>query len=178
MQHIKLIIIGTMLALLLVRCGSDNSVDPTMLSGEYRGITYTNDEGDIIGPVDESDWRLYWDDPLFNTKSETYKTGLGVLPYHFSIKPAYPNPSNGIFTLEISLPIACYWIVVVTDTDENVLFNRSDFNMAGYVDCEIIPGEQDWNLSNYGVFRVHYWIDSSYSGYGDIWYTKELPNFE
>jgi hypothetical protein len=172
MRYITIILFLASL-MIIAGCTGDSVTDPTLVNKGFRGITYTNEEGEIIGPADLDDWHLSSDDNTFlapkaGDNYQVLSAGNG-LPADFSIDPAYPNPNNGVFYLQFCIPtyVCCFSAVIIND-NYRILARISCGPSLGISRMlwtpEIAPGQK----LPPGIYRVIYSIGLR-SGYGDIW---------
>lgn len=63
----------------------------------FKGITETNENGELIGEKDSGDWLEQWN---YQVKD----SGGSYIPFIYSVKPAYPNPTKRFATLRYSVP--------------------------------------------------------------------------
>ncbi len=80
------------LILIFSGCKKENPVE---VDNSFYGITETNVNGDLIGNIDSDDWL-----PQFNYSPNDTTPAIVV----FSVKPAYPNPTERFTTVSFSLP--------------------------------------------------------------------------
>ncbi len=107
----KYIIIALLLVISLVSCNKTEY--------KFEDITETNDKGELIGNIDDTDWRGFenWSDhehELFSDSKTSMLKGGGTDPdettgYDFEVQPAYPNSTSGVFTFNYT-----------NNTDENI----------------------------------------------------------
>ncbi len=157
-------------AVLLLSCSSGNQFDPTLFNDGFKGITYTNINGYINGPVDPNDWNLY-DGAIGSIISNNDGASFKILPLTSRVGP-FPNPTNTIFTVQFSNPVATVAKFDIID-DRYTLLRRIIINAEAGVNCLV------WDLRDNrgeklapGIYRILYEFDSQdglFSGYGDIW---------
>ncbi len=116
-----------LLALVFFACKKDK--DPEIEKPEeskkiyFTGITRTNSSGIIIS-TDSTDWKFNdtWveqEEKLFSTTNETVCT----TPHTHNIF-AYPNPSDGIFSLYVKKDSATHVQIRLVDQDFKVILSR------------------------------------------------------
>lgn len=144
----------------LVSCSGNGIADPTFLFDGYTGITYTNNLGEYNGPIDPDDWQA-------SSGSREYQnSGPEILPTEFIVRPAFPNPSDDLFTLLFVFPTATPYSIAVLDFSGRVIESFSGESPAVGIHVQI-------NLSSEkeDVYRVFYAF-GNLSGYGDLWLVK------
>ena len=106
--------------------------------------------------------------PKTSIESSPNKNPYGVLPDHFAIYPAYPNPSDGLVIFNFATPVAMDWELYIMDDNYRVLRSFGGFTEAG-VTVIIWDCTDEYGRKVAGdVYRVVYkWLDMW--GYGDIW---------
>lgn len=178
----KICILCLAALLCLAACGTDNKpVDPTMMKGVYRGITYTDESGMILGPIDGDDWQLALTVQPPSAEVVSPKPS-GVVPGLYRVYAAYPNPFNGVVTaLTIDLVARSIIIVKIVDSEGMNVYQEAGVYDAGT--WEFTWFDHNWAGLAYpdGVYRVFYYVKSDddwgfddgigYTGYGDIWLT-------
>lgn len=189
MRNILFLLVAT--ALIAASCSTDNKpVDPTMmLNSRYTGITFTDETGTIIGPVDLDDWNLYPGDIAMWALAKPVSSDdeKKILPDGYGVGAAYPNPFNGsISLLRIMTPAATPIEIRIVNQDGQVVFSDDLYLEAGAHEYTWSPGiawqnPEGGSRVEYpdGIYRVYYSIDipggGPYSGYGDIWLTHTEP---
>jgi hypothetical protein len=168
-------IIFAIIAILLLAC-NEGVIDMTYYNDVYRGITYTDYEGNINGPVDNSDWLLV-DGPISSQFTNPLGSVGKTIPAGLTVKPAYPNPTSDIVTLEFHLPTGYDYYVIIIDENQTVMARYQGFEPAGTM--SIVWNLKDLNSRDLpsGMYRVLYQLSPAidyglipqYSGYGDIW---------
>ena len=142
----KTTIVVLIICLFFVILSCEKSVDPTMLSNKYRGITYTDSEGNIVGPVDESDWQLY-------INNEKIHIGF---PDALKIWPVYPNPTDGGFSLKMYIPASAAWSISIMDEQDYVVASYSGTHMATIFTFTWNFKDNLGNQLPYGMYRIFY----------------------
>jgi hypothetical protein len=156
------------LALAIWGCSGTGVMDLTLVNDGFRGITYTNVEGTIVGPIDTNDWTLSFGD-TWNLMPRAHHafdidSVAAVIPTAFKVGPAYPNPTDGAFSMEIAFPAAGAYSIMVIDDNYRILGQLSGEAEAGvetinWVINEDVPSD---------IYRVLYNVNGL-SGYGDVW---------
>ena len=141
----------------LVSCSGKGVADPTYLFDGYTGITYTNEIGENVGPIDSNDWRVSDD------TREYQDSGTPILPSEFAVRPAFPNPFNPQFNLLLEFPIASSYSITVLDFE-----GRTIRSISGEADAGAFSILIDLRYERAGVYRVLYAF-SGLNGYGDVW---------
>jgi hypothetical protein len=174
MKYIAIIAVITII--ILLAC-SKGVVDPTYFNEVFRGITYTDRGGIIIGPVDSSDWQIS-DAPLNSLYRISSKSiGKFIPPTGCGAMPAFPNPTEGLVTVYLYTPVPCNWEVDIINESYNVVAHFAYYTEAGTVSIYWDLKDLDGHSVLPGMYRViyqfYYGTDfdeiHSYSGYGDIW---------
>jgi len=145
------------------------------------GITETNPNAELIGNVDQTDWRIddKWtekEENLFQeVKSLTAQSYIkGVVPIvadTFKFSPAYPNPFKTTLTLTI--------VNNLTSGNLKIVFVNSDFKIlkSGNLDLKVGTNIFSVDLADNSIFepnnlyRIYYKIymnNSEVRGHGDI----------
>lgn len=156
------------LTLCLLGCSSDSGpFDPTLFKSPYSGITYTDENGDLIGPVDSGDWQLAWGASPGGTPIRK------LVPTSMRAFPAYPNPFSNSTVLSFTIAYATeirLWIKGEAHQLVRSYLVQNEAGMHEFVwDGKNDQGEQVPD----GIYRVYYEIgtDDPLSGFGDIWLT-------
>jgi hypothetical protein len=151
----------------------DKFVDVSYLKDGFSGITYTDEDGDIIGPVDETDWNFY-DGPI-NLQYSLKNSGVDRLPpTRLDIRPAYPNPSAGPFKLLILYNRDVTSGYVQVYNNDMMLIYECEIKSFLYSTKVLIPNKDLFgNTLPEGVYRVYYSVTlpghlRTFSGHGDI----------
>ncbi len=156
------------LTLAIWGCSGKGVMDPTLVNKGFQGITYTNEEGIIIGPIDKNDWTISAGNPwnLMRPAHHAFEgsSDAAVVPEGFEISPAYPNPNDGAFLIEIAFPVAASYSIIVIDDNYRILGQLSGEAEAGVETIYWVVGED----VPPDIYRVLYTIDGL-SGYGDVW---------
>jgi hypothetical protein len=160
--------------ILLIISSCEKGADPTIFSEPFSGITYTNAEGEIIGPVDEEDWNYGCCNWYSRWCPNTYPIdGVHLLPECYFVMPAYPNPSNNVSSIVIGMPVTSDWSVSVIHESRRIAFDTSGHDEAGYLGITIPLKEKEFQ---YGIYRVNINI-GRFKASGDIWYTNNTDVF-
>ncbi len=147
----------------LISCSDEKGItDPTLFNHKYRGITFTDEYGNIL-QEDKNDWRLsHYLDPYNFIPTVVQDNNL--LPQVFSISPLYPNPYYGFSVLRFSLPKTTEVEILLYDENDNfTIIIENQIQTAG---THMVFFN---NISKRGVYRCQYRF-GEYIGYGDIWY--------
>ncbi|MCH9031249.1 MAG: hypothetical protein IIB00_03185 [candidate division Zixibacteria bacterium] len=160
--------------IVLISCSGNGIADPTFLFDGYTGITYTNEIGEIVGPIDPSDWQVSLSSQIGLLSSDSRENQISlskVIPTKFAINPAYPNPSVSQFKLTIEFPIASSYSITVLDFE-----GRTIRSISGEADAGAFNILIDLRSEKAGVYRVFYAF-SGLSGYGDVWLVNSGSGF-
>ncbi len=180
-----------LIGLLPLACTNENTFDPTAIKSDgFRGITYTNEVGDIVGPVDKTDWRFHPGYSQYEylpqlTNIEISPTacdsipidGRSVLPYRYAIRPASPNPFEYCTAVIIELPTATNYSVVIINENQQIVYDQKGYQEAGYFRFVWTGIDRFGNEATDGIYRVIFVIevqnnigdDINIGGFGDIW---------
>lgn len=109
------------ISLILTQCG-DDSTGPDDDGGNigntaqrFKGITLTNDEGEVLGG-DSTDWCY-----SSGKGALAFSRPLDVLPDSYALYPAYINPSKGPVRIDYDLPVASDVHLYIIDSTEAVI---------------------------------------------------------
>jgi hypothetical protein len=148
---------------------------------EISGFTFCDENGDYIGEIDTTDWRLddKWSEQIENLfKESSFKSGQdeynqfkGIVLGEKDVYPAYPNPFKDIFIFSVVKQDTSGRIeIIIVDDDLNIKqslgfdFEADKINVA-------------FNTSAIGykskhAYRIYYKLTYSNSvcnrGHGDI----------
>jgi hypothetical protein len=166
-----------MTIIVLLAC-SKGVVDLTYNNEVFRGITYTDSLGNIVGPVDSSDWQIS-DMPI----NYAYRVSSGIAgegwPYPIKCYngPAYPNPTAHSVDIHFYLPIANHFRAVIINENQQVVARfKKDWLLWGFSIYWHLNDLNDRRVPP-GMYRMIYQLSNAencdsgytYSGYGDIW---------
>ncbi len=147
--------LSLMLLVFLVLSCVDSPVDPTLLRQGISGITYTDESGSLIGPIDYQDWTT----PFIEMSPAFPNPTKDTIHFRFrsDFRPPRPEPSR---TFRVGL-------FLVDDngrTLEGLIFQIR-------YDGETIV---DLSLSDYpdGLYRIRYVASDLSYKHGDIWKTS------
>lgn len=151
MKNLNAIIFVVIIIFISNSCNNQLS-DPTYLGKGFKGITFTDETGEIVGNKDESDW------------GKKRLTG-SLHTYYFD--PAYPNPINSSesFNLILRIPKSTTINIYMINKEEQIVKNIivSKALAAGIhkvtVDTDNLPPS---------IYRVIFETES-FSIKGDIW---------
>lgn len=166
MRH-GILLLGALLATVIGCAGDDDHDGLTVLMLEqcvFKGITFTDYEGNIIGPVDPTDWQIY---------AASFDPGLSsvpkVLPDGFGVEPAYPNPSDA-FSLRLVLPERSTIEITIQDNDFRTVRHIEFIHDAGMVLYYLVGHDDLGRKLPCGIYRVRYrFKEHGLAGYGDVW---------
>ena len=169
----KIILFFVVVILFSVSC-KDDKVAPVTLP-KFEGVTYIDNNGNIVGSVDTTDWRI--DDKftelernLFDTlkfdrtlslKSNLKKT-FGVVPVSDSIIHFYPNPVSERGNFKFNSAFIVNIVIVDNNFTQKIKLRFQSHQVL--IDLKSL---------NAGINRMYYiFQDSSYKiigmGHGDI----------
>ncbi|SYZ72329.1 conserved hypothetical protein [Candidatus Zixiibacteriota bacterium] len=131
----------------------------------FTGITYTDINGNINGTVDTDDWHIQSGTPPY--KSREIYGPLGGLPDSFEVKPAYPNPTDGIITLTFAFPVALEYDIRIIDKYRHVLARYDSTADAGFLTINWAPVDSAGHPLPADIYRVVYQFYGLW-GKGDI----------
>ncbi len=163
---------------LIFGCTNDSTYDLTQTNDVFRGITYTNEEGDIISRPDSSDWNLFGGPSPYFASFETfpsYKTNKvhPMSPIGFHVGPAYGNPAQDSVIIPINVPVSYKYVIKLIDENFHIIktFSGSGVNEI-FWDLHDLYGNRVID----GIYRAAYQIEfENYNGltyihgHGDIW---------
>jgi hypothetical protein len=157
-------------------CSQNGVFNPTLSKNGFRGITFTDENGEINGLVDPDDWRLYRGKlPYFPTpkslcseKSTKSNDDIVIYPGNFEVKPAYPNPTNNAVTIEVNLGSPSDWSYVIINEQFVIIDSLSGHTDAGGLNISYNFRDDKTDNIPDGFYRVIYRL-GRYSGHGDIW---------
>lgn len=160
----KLSILLPVLLFMIISCQKEKNKDTTD-EIVFEGITMTDECGNFMSQ-DTTDWKFTdnWTDKenaLFIEKRDNI---CNINDFKYSII-AYPNPYDGIFSMEILKPENSRLAIRMVDQDFNVLISND--SITSHV---IALTFRDLNLSN-EIVRIYYKIlseDCELRGHGDI----------
>ncbi|PKK84384.1 MAG: hypothetical protein CVT49_03410 [candidate division Zixibacteria bacterium HGW-Zixibacteria-1] len=171
-----LLLFGIFSILIIAGCSDKEGVifDPTYVNDGFKGITYTAPDGAILGPVDSDDWRMFSGSPTFVIFKENINgqatNSEKVIPDSFAAQPAFPNPTNSEIVLQLSIPLAGKWQIIIIDDDYRSIKTFEGTSDAGIVEVVWDGTDQSGRKVIGDVYRVVYEFGSCW-GYGDIWLT-------
>ena len=147
------------ISILIIFLGCSNDSNNSGPSLDFRGITHTNESGQINGTIDTDDWRII-------SGTSPYKLA-GELPDSFKVNPAYPNPSDNEFNIEFAFPSAVTYEIKIINRFNRTVESLSGEAPAGVMNLVWVAVESgDQPLPN-GIYRVVYQFGGVW-GYGDI----------
>jgi hypothetical protein len=157
------IIFLTLALSLSLGCKKDNNPDLIDISG----ITETDIDGNIIGDVDQTDWKLNdtWPqiiENLFNQDNPAHLLPTEQSPLQVTVS-CYPNPArHGIMYL--NFPSNMYSDVRIVDSNLNIYYEHDyqDFSSLA------LNGSLFKNKQLYRVYYKLYYEDKVYRGHGDF----------
>lgn len=151
----------------LAGCSHDGPFDPTLLNDGFTGITYTNEFGEIIGPVDPDDWQLYAGPPDYPI---AFKGNViaAILPEGFETAAAYPNPSNSQISFTFAFSEAVEWSLKIINDNYVAVRTISGYSEAGIAVITWDLCDENGNKLPDDIYRAVYDFGSC-SGYGDVW---------
>jgi hypothetical protein len=154
---------------LLIGCSSGDKFDPTLFNEGFTGITYTNELGEIIGPVDENDWNLYVGGPHYFYYNAVDKAA-DIIPDSFGSGYAYPNPTDGQTTFRFAVPVYTKFGMVIINEKRQVLKSINEEFEAGEHELTWDMRDDRGNKLLPGIYRVIYEFrgGAHLSGYGDV----------
>lgn len=131
-----------LIVLLLTGCKENTPVESRNEKIEYKGITRTSESGQLIGNVDFDDWLMLGD-------GESYET-------HYSVYPAYPNPTAGSISLDVNLPRRDSLVIWIDDAPKGeIKFVTKRFLDKGLYRFDIILKDTVTNLTRpEGLIRI------------------------
>lgn len=137
----------------------------------FKGITETNEKGELIGAVDNEDWLEQWNYPDKDSNGN-------MIPVTYSVKPAYSNPTARFTTLRYAVPFNDSVHIVLDDRIMNkstVLLSKKI--RAGYYELKIdLKYGNPELVREDGLVRLYYQIPTQKKFplvYGDI---KVIPD--
>jgi hypothetical protein len=148
---------------------SNEFFDPSVWSGPYQGITFTDLSGYTLR-IDPDDWCVEVATPTIDTSGLMPIQPMNVGPYAFL--PAYPNPvdsKDGIILIVFYTAQSSRVKIFIDDSNFQTVKIIADriFNKGLY--------HIQWDLKNYfdykvpgGIYRCYMFADD-FSCYGDIW---------
>ncbi len=165
--------------LLLFACGCNKGpFDPTMYKDGFRGITYTNEYNEIIGPVDHDDWKFYGCYyPIAGGQMDPKQSDSVLSTKYFKILPARPNPTDSFIMLSFYAPIP-YAKCTFRIFNENLEEIGNITEWTNYKGIETFRWDlrktgiyykgKDKLIKRRGMYRIVYSLEGRI-GYGDIW---------
>ena len=144
----------------------------------FTHITETDANGNLNGAVDSTDWT---NDTVWNstelallTFADAGDTITDTLPGAVTVAPAYPNPSNGAFSLRITNAQQCVMKMAIVNTNYEILFYDNRIMWGG-------PFILHYDVSGFtafrkpGYYRLYYGFFNAfdslyYKGHGDLYF--------
>ena len=163
---------------------ADGPFDPSIVNPSIQGITATDETGAIVGPRDRFDWQVAdgptslpvdRSDPIgWQPASGAIGPAGKVIPSHITVRPGFPNPTEGQFAIVHEVPAPCLIYTWVLDSRMNTVWRErltaaDGGNWAVFLD--FADGRQTFRK---GIYRVVYEYDfgkDRLHGYGDVLYT-------
>ncbi len=159
----------------LFGCDHTGPIDPTLNNDGFKGITYTDEQGNIVGAIDPTDWQLNKSCASYSFPGSPYCPGKTIIPHWSKARPAYPNPSNDSFTLVFRLAAAVPWSLSVIDENHRILYSALGFSEAGTLFVTWKAEDEPGHRLQSGVYRVIYRL-GRFCGHGDLWFTNYIPS--
>jgi hypothetical protein len=158
-------IIFVLLISITVLACSDKSNNSSGQTLDISGITHTDINGNINGTTDTTDWRLHNGNPPYKILATLDQTG--GIPDSFEVKPAYPNPTDGLVTLTFAFPVAVSYQIRIIDKHKHTLMRYDGTNDPGILTINWASTDSLGNALPADVYRVVYAFNGLW-GYGDI----------
>jgi len=151
----------------------------------FSGITYTSGTGEIMGSVDQSDWRLddVWTDHeksifysdefselslLENNNSFVLKSAYEIVPLE-NFFPAYPNPVQYQFSLSIYRSASIFKLALVNSSFEILTAIQHNEFSGGNFNFDVSERSAFQAETIYRVYYLFEYIDRETEyGHGDI----------
>lgn len=151
-----------LISILITSCDkAEGLLDPTYFFGKFHGITYTDNQGNII-KEDPNDWHYDKETnrPFFSTSIE--------------FKPAYPNPISvdSYITLEFSIPEDNYAIIYIESEQGVVRYLTNNYFATGYHQFIYNLKDENGQSLQPGVYRC-FMEAKGETYFGDIWIKEE-----
>ncbi len=165
---------------ILLGCSGDKAIDVSYVNDGFQGITHMNIFGDPNGPQDSDDWRLFYGTSPFlssssgvqiienNNDEQSEDPLMKIIPSHFELAAAYPNPTNDNFTIGFSTPNQSDVTVSVVDNELHLLYQKSGSFEAGMHAFYISTADFKTFVPPNGIYRVFIDISGGITGYGDV----------
>lgn len=152
--------------------------EPAPKEVSFTNITETDSLGNINGTVDTLSWTA---DSTWTATEQAllYFTSPGdtindTLLGSVSVAPAYPNPSDGVFSLRVSTSQQCFMKVAIVNTAYEILYYNSRIMWGG-------PFILQYDVSGFtafhrpGYYRMYYGFYNSYDslyfkGHGNLYF--------
>jgi len=153
--------------LFLSGCSNEGQIDLTIYNKGFQGITYTDAEGNIIGPVDYDDWRLGYGKYIVESPGKG-ALAAKILPEHFDVAAAYPNPTSSTITFSVAAPIYIEYRIQIVNDDYYIFKEYTGVSEAGVTEYVIELRDKNDDPLPDGIYRVLYQFNE-FGGYGDVW---------
>ncbi len=165
-------IVTVVLFVVLFSC--DKTEDKEIISADFSGITETDNQGNVIGKIDNTDWQLddEWsekEEAIFNlTSNKTVEQDASYLEDDIIINYAYPNPCDNYVIITFSFSPGTLLQLALVNNDFELIY----YYTADYTESLIYVDLSELDLQNNTIYRFYYQFvrpgSTTYKGHGDI----------